>query len=262
MQLQMTAPMDIGMEQHDLSLHGQADIFDLEETAKGLSKKGGLSALGDEDDADSSEEETSDDEEEAMLDSEEERERKVNKLEAELDELYGAYQDRLKERDAKYKVKEARKNSADREEWGGIRKDDSDDEDGEDSEGGYDIVQNAKEKAGDDSDSAESDLEEDSGHETAPRSTKRSRIDDGESSKQRKKARTDVVNISSKGEEPLSRNAEVWFSQGLFKEAGLSDVEDDDVEEEGTDEMDVDSGVELEEEYPSQTVSSHWAASQ
>ena len=79
MQLQMTAPMDIGMEQNDLSLRGQDDIFDLEETAQGLRKKGGILALGDEDGAESSggEEPSADDEvDDEVLDSDEERERK------------------------------------------------------------------------------------------------------------------------------------------------------------------------------------------
>lgn len=252
MQLQMTAPMDIGMEQNDMSLRGQDDIFDLEETARGLDKKGGLSALGDEDDANSSADEASgDDDDDEVLDSEEERERKVNGLEAELDGLYDAYQERMRERDAKYKVKEARKNSKDREEWAGIRKDDSEDEDSDNSEGGYDVMEKAKERNDEDSDS-DSDSEDDSDI-VAPPSTKRPRVDDlGDSSKQRKKARTAVATIpSSKSSGPLSRNAEVWFSQGLFKGTGLSDVEDDEDE----DEMDVDSEVDLGEGPSSSVVS-------
>ena len=48
MQLQMTAPLDIGLEQHDPSLgYGQDDVFDLEDTQKGLRKNGGVAHLGD-----------------------------------------------------------------------------------------------------------------------------------------------------------------------------------------------------------------------
>jgi AdoMet-dependent rRNA methyltransferase SPB1 len=43
MQLQMTAPMDIGMEQHDASLgYGQDDVFDLTGAERGMKKKGGV----------------------------------------------------------------------------------------------------------------------------------------------------------------------------------------------------------------------------
>ena len=70
MQLQMTAPLDIGMEQSDLSLRGQVDIFDLEATEKGLRRKGGASALGDEDDGESSEEDGAVHDEDEGLDNE------------------------------------------------------------------------------------------------------------------------------------------------------------------------------------------------
>lgn len=238
------------MEQNDFSLHGQDDIFDLENTEKGLKKKGGLSALGDEDDMDTSDEGSGDEEDDdEVLGLEEERERKANELEAELDGLYDAYQERMNEKDAKYKVKEARKNSKGREEWAGFRKDDSD-EDSDDSEGGYDVMARAKEKAGDGSDS-ESDSEDDSDTKAVPRTTKRPRTDDaGESSKLQKKARTDIAKIPQpKGKEPLSRHAEVWFSQGLFKQVDLSDIEDDEdmEDEQSEEEMDVDSEVDVEE---------------
>lgn len=253
MQLQMTAPLDIGLEQTDPTLRGQDDIFDLDEASKGLRKKGGISALGDEDDADSSEEEAQDEEDEdEALDSEEERERKVGELEAELDGLYDAYQERMREKDAKYMVKEARKKSKDREEWAGIREKDSEDEDSDDEEGGYDVVQRAKARAGEDSDSEsdDSDAESDSGFETAARSAKRPRIDDS-SLKQRKKARTDPASAPSTSTGPLTRTAQVWFSQGLFEGAGIDDVEDDDDEESDADEdemdVDADSGLDMEE---------------
>ena len=74
-------------------------------------------------------------------------------LEDELDGLYNTYQDRLRERDAKYRVKEARKNDKSREEWGGIKEKGSDDEDDEsDEEGGWDQQQARKAKADSDSD--------------------------------------------------------------------------------------------------------------
>ena len=247
MQLQMTAPIDIGMEQNDLSLRGQDDIFDLEETERGLRKRVDLSALGEEVDGDSSaDEETDEDKDEEILDSEGERERKVGYLEAELNGLYDAYQERMRERDAKFKVKEARMNSKDRDEWAGIQKTDSDNEDSEDEEGGYHVMERAKEQAGEDSDSDDSDIE-DSGRISLSRLAKRPRIDDvAETSQWWKKARTDTAPLA-RGKEALSQNAQVWFSQGLFKGTGLSDVEDDEEEEKEDIEMvvDEDSGVEM-----------------
>jgi AdoMet-dependent rRNA methyltransferase SPB1 len=69
------------------------------------------------------------DEDEEMLDSDEERERKVAGLEAELDGMYDMYQERMKERDAKFKVTEERRKHGQLEEWHGIQEKDSDEED-------------------------------------------------------------------------------------------------------------------------------------
>ena len=82
MQLRMTAPMDIGMEQADAALGGQDDIFDLDEGSKALRGKRAAAGLDDESEAESDEGEGEDEDE--ALDSEEERERKLAGLEAEL----------------------------------------------------------------------------------------------------------------------------------------------------------------------------------
>ncbi|EMD42016.1 hypothetical protein CERSUDRAFT_147510 [Gelatoporia subvermispora B] len=248
MQLQMTAPMDIGMEQHDASLGGQDDMFELDDAHRALRGKGGR-RLMDESDAESeSDSQAEDEEDEEALDSEEERERKLSGLEAELDGLYDAYTDRLKERDAKYKVNEARKNSRAREEWDGIKQRGSDSEDdSDDEEGGWDRVQAAKAHAGEDSDSDsdESEMEE----ESAPVAGKKRRGNELDGSAQsRKKARLAIVAPAS-GAAPLSRNAQVWFSQDFFAGADV-DVEDDeeendDVEEE--EDEDVSMGEEEED---------------
>lgn len=241
MQLQMTAPLDIGLEQTDPTLRlGQDDIFDLDETTRGLRRKGGLGTLGDNDDVDSSDEEMDDagDGDEDVLDSEEERDRKVGNLEAELDGMYDAYQERLKERDAKYKVKEARKNQKDREEWGGLSKArDSDNSDEEsDEEGGWDVVQKSKGRADHDSDSDDSDMDDDSAPATSVRPAKRTRGSDPQASKPSKRAR-----FQETPEDPtVSRNAQLWFSQSLFKGTGLSDVEDDEEDEEDVMEVEED----------------------
>ncbi len=136
MQLKMTAPLDIGLEQTDAALgHGQEDMFDLGDASNGLRRKGGLNRLIDESDVESDDEDEAagfDDESDGgdeILDEDEERERKVAGLEDELDGLYDSYQERLKERDAKYRVKEARRKNKEREEWHGIQPQGSDDED-------------------------------------------------------------------------------------------------------------------------------------
>jgi AdoMet-dependent rRNA methyltransferase SPB1 len=134
MQLQMTAPLDIGLSFQDQALgHGQEDILDLEMSKKQLGKQKNhvdlINLVDDKDDFESDEGEQGEDpmdEDEGIQDPED---KKVDDLEAELDGLYDAYQERMGERDAKYMVKEARRKDKSREEWHGIQQQDSDDED-------------------------------------------------------------------------------------------------------------------------------------
>lgn len=238
MQLQMTAPMDIGMEQHDASLgFGQEDVFDLTGAERGMRKKGGVGKLTQDDEmpeSDTSETENGDDDDDEVLDSEEEREQKVTGLEAELDGMYDAYQERMKERDAKFKVTEARKKSGLLEEWHGIKRRDSDDEDEEsEEEGGWEKMEEAKEKAGADSSADESEEDEDEIEEEPPKPARKRRIDDSIVPPPKR------MKLLTKLEEPKasvqsSRAAQVWFSQDVF--AGLDGldavdeyVSDDDV---------------------------------
>src|ERR1700759_3139720 len=60
MQLQMTAPLDIGLEHQDPALHmGQDDTFDLSVTERAMSKKGGAKLfVGDADKLNGKEEES------------------------------------------------------------------------------------------------------------------------------------------------------------------------------------------------------------
>ncbi|TFY56417.1 hypothetical protein EVJ58_g7656 [Rhodofomes roseus] len=253
MQLQMTAPLDIGLEQTDATLSlGQDDVFDLDNAAKALKRKGGAARLAEEDDAESDEASTEEDEDEDVaLDSDEEEERKVADLEAQLDGLYDAYQDHLRERDAKYKVKEARKNAKHREEWGGIKEKGSDDESDEESdeEGGWDKFEAAKERAGEDSSSdGDSSDEEDNAQATSLAPVKKRRIsgDAPSDTRSRKKARLAEA-PSATG--PLSRAAQVWFSQDCFAGADIdiSDKEGEDGEsDEDADVPAEDSDVQME----------------
>ena len=210
LQLQMTAPLDIGLEQNDASLNmGQDDMFDLIDTQRELRKKGGISKLASDDEMPSDEEEEveevegSDDE---IVDSEEERERRVSALEADLDGMYDAYREKMKERDAKYRVAEVRKEKGELEEWSGL-KDEHDVESGDDSseEGGWEEMAAAKE-IGDHS-SDESDYDEPISGQKRKRPNPASRKHD------------DV--------QPPSRAAQVWFSQDIFKEVGEPNEDDE-----------------------------------
>ncbi|KZT30477.1 FtsJ-domain-containing protein [Neolentinus lepideus HHB14362 ss-1] len=223
MQLQMTAPLDIGLEQSDPTLSlGQEDMFELADTEKHLRKKGG--ELIDLSSPDVSEEEGADKEsvyDGEVLDEEEERARKVSGLETELDGLYDAYQERLKERDAKYKVKQERKKNKEREEeWGGIKDGkDSDEDEESDSEGGWDEMAEAKADMGCDSDDDESEDEEE---EAMAPARKRQRLEGGaiatDRGQKRRKPVTDLEGFKT------SRNAQLWFSRDVF--AGVDDLDD------------------------------------
>ena len=201
LQLQMTAPLDIGLEQNDASLSmGQDEVFDLVNTQKELRNKGGISKLASDEEMPSDEEEEvqemerSDDE---VVDSEEDRQRRLSVLEAELDSMYNAYREKLKEKDAKYRVVEARKKNGQLDEWSGL-KGKNDVESGDDSseDGGWEEMAAAKD-IGDPS-SDESDYDEPTSGQKRKRSNSAFR------------KRDDV--------QPPSRATQVWFSQDIFKE--------------------------------------------
>lgn len=208
----MTAPLDIGLEQNDTSLSmGQDDMFDLVDTQRKLRKKGGISKLAsddempsDDDDDDEVEEvEASDDE---LIGSEEERARRVSVLEADLDSMYDAYREKLKERDAKYRVVEARRKKGQLDEWSGL-KGDNDVESGDDSseDGGWEEMAAAKEIG--DSSSDESDFDEPIPGQKRKRPNPALR------------KHTDV--------HPPSRAAQVWFSQDIFKDMAEPNEDDE-----------------------------------
>lgn len=227
MQLQMTAPLDIGLEQIDASLGiGQEDMFDLTGTEKQLRNKGGIGIIRVDDDTPEDEDEDEvvarDDEEDEVLDSEEERDRKASRLEAEMDGLYDVYQEKLKERDSKFQAREARQRNGMLEEWGGIQDGDNSESD---EEGGWDQMEAAK---GDNDDSSD---ESDDGEPGTP-GRKRGRPQATEMKSNKK------VKLVTKLEEPTAggRASQVWFSQDLFGGVeGLDDIEGEE-EEEGEDE--------------------------
>ncbi|PPQ64380.1 hypothetical protein CVT26_002087 [Gymnopilus dilepis] len=251
MQLQMTAPLDIGLEQHDAALGlGQDDVFDLYQARQSQRKDQNavytLDADGDDILVESDAEEDENAEEEA-LDSEEEKERRLAGLEAELDGLYDAYQGRLRERDAKYKVKEARKKNAERDEWGGV-KEDSDMEDGDDSgseDGGWDKVQENKIDDGDSS-SGESDESDEESVPTTSKALKRRRPDQEQVSDKKEKRQRVVSTVAdAHSNVSTSAAAKLWFSQGIFADVdGLENLSESASSTEETDEEVTESEVE------------------
>ncbi|EPQ60731.1 hypothetical protein GLOTRDRAFT_53162 [Gloeophyllum trabeum ATCC 11539] len=247
MQLQMTAPMDIGLEQTDATLAlGQDDMFDLADTEKRLRKQG--NELIDLSSPDISEEEDASDQESEneldVLDDEEERARKVAGLEAELDGMYDAYQERMKERDAKYKVKlERRRNKERDEEWGGVKSPNTDEEESDD-EGGWDKMEEAKGHMDFESDDSDSDSESEAAESSAP-SRKRRRLENGGAAataggRTKRKLVTKLEDPKSTAQ--TSRTAQLWFSRDVFANlSDLNDVEEDEqVSVEDEDEMSVD----------------------
>ena len=246
----MTAPLDIGLNFQDQALgYGQDDILDLEMSKKQLGKKSHVDFVNLVDDKDGFESDEGEQGEDAMDEDEEtldpdNEDKKVDDLEAELDGLYDAYQERMNERDTKYRVKEARRKDKSREEWHGIQQQDSDEEDSDKSEGGYDVVQAAKARVGEDSDSdsdsgSDSDLDAPFAGEKLKR-TRGAETDIG--GRRLKKART--------GQLETSKAASIWFDQDVFAGVDLTVGEDEDEDEDEDEEMydvddeDVDEGEE------------------
>jgi AdoMet-dependent rRNA methyltransferase SPB1 len=223
LQLQMTAPLDIGLEQTDTVLgYGQEDMFDLEHAERALRRKRfPNSSDTDEEDEESNESEDGKSLDDEMLVIDEEQINRVQALEDELDGLYESYRERLAKRDAKFKVREARRGDKRREEWSGIERDEGRDNTNEGSEaGGWDEMEWRKARS-DDSDSSSTDEEDGT---FSPQLPKRKRADQQGTS--RKKARLLTSLEEPQPASQISRKTDVWFSQDLFK--GLDQVSEDD----------------------------------
>ncbi|EJT99884.1 FtsJ-domain-containing protein [Dacryopinax primogenitus] len=253
MQLQMTAPMDIGMEQEGLT--GGPDMFDLGIAERSIHhEEMDVDDLGDEmgeEDGENAEEEegTRNNRNPASMEESDDDETKISRLEEELDGLYDAYRQRMQERDSKFMVKEERRRNKELEEWGGIREvgqseSEDEDEESEAGERGWDKVQAAKERYCE----TDSDSEDEDAHENAsePRGIKRQRNVEDAPNKRRRKLITPLDSA-----EPPGKAASVWFDQAVFKdldqeiqalgedenEADLNDGEDTtDIEDEGNSE--------------------------
>ncbi|KAI9457723.1 Spb1 C-terminal domain-containing protein [Russula earlei] len=220
MQLQMTAPLDIGLDQIDAVLsHGQEDIFDLEYVER-------IPRVDSDEDMEPEKSKDDNSSDGEALDTDGEQNGRLQALENDLDGLYETYRERLAERDAKFKVREARQNDKRREEWSGIDRDESQaDTNDEDDGGGWDEMEQRKARS-DDSDTSSMDEDDEL---SSDQLSKRQRPHHPEAP--RKKAR-----LLTSLEEPQttlqkSRKTDMWFSQDLFKGLdGLSeDVEEEDI---------------------------------
>ena len=264
MQLQMTTPMDIGMDVMDDQLgSGNGDIFEIG-SGERVSKKALMQQ------ADLSEEE-SDTIVSSHADDDDDPEARAKRLDAEMDALYDEFKQKQSERDAKFRAKEARLKDAKNDSWHGIKDDDDEDEEDDDanlsdeSEGGYDLVQRRKEQE----ETFDTDDEEDEEDERLERQAM-------QQSKKRKRDETHAISAHLDADDPApgvkpskrslvnslvsdaavsaeqSREASIWFDNPLFKDLDLEapaaddeqpddQDEDDDAWEEASDDEAVDS---------------------
>ncbi|TPX17267.1 uncharacterized protein E0L32_012257 [Thyridium curvatum] len=213
MQLNMTTPMDIGMEQ--AGPQGEGAMFAL----KTVDKAGAMSRLAkgkmavinetaakrDHDSGLGSSGETDDDSDEDG-----------DRLERELDDMYDHYKEQKAERDAKYRAKRARAEHED----GGWEGFSGSDKDESDSDGGLE-------------EDSDSDMSEDEG----PVASKKSLL-------------TDLDNEPADDNSGLSKRARVFFNDDIFKDIpGIGDEDEEEEEENDEDYEDVgDDDEEIEDD--------------
>lgn len=276
LQLHMTAPE--GLDNEDRALAGEAEIFDLGEGEREAARRGKRKGLGDTmvdvdgmSDEEEEEEEEEEESDEEVLDSDEERERRLGALEGELDGLYDEYKERKNERDAKFRVKEARAKDKNYDSWHGIREGEEDDgvettyrnggvkiiprrgdadeeEEEESDEGGWDVIAANKARLGEEPDS--SDEDDDVERPTKIARKENSRVTSNGHATARPPPKTLVTSLREKEERAqMSRQAQVWFDQSVFKDAGdLAALDGDDEESEEENVEDEDEEEEDEDE--------------
>lgn len=253
----MTAPEDL--DNDDRGLAGE-ETFDLGEGENEARRRGRNEAVeeivGEKDgmDSESESEQGEGEEEEEVFDSDEERELKLGALEGELDGMYDDYQSRMAERDAKYKVKQQRLKDRNYDAWHGIQEDaasdggESDDdikkrikikgrgdvseEEEDEGEGGWDVRLASKAKLG------ESD-DEDSDDEDKPKKKVKAKSA-FDAPEKPTKSLINQFNAAEKRQQ-MSRQAQLWFDQSVFKgvdDLAALDGEEEEEEEEEDAEMD------------------------
>lgn len=133
MQMNMTAPMDIGMEQD--GPRGEGAMFKLKTIDQGSVMnriaKGKMVVVSE---ADEKRERERDSGLGSSGETDDESDEDGDALETELDELYDQYRERKAESDAKYRAKKARQEHED-DEWEGVSADEKDSDDDEELEG-------------------------------------------------------------------------------------------------------------------------------
>lgn len=245
MQLSMTTPMDIGMDLQDEALHGGEEFFDL--VNGGAHKR---VAAGEEAGLSESEESVGEESEDDELEAEERRKRR---LEAEMDGMYEEYQNKVSERDAKHRAREARKKNEHNDEWYGFTKDNNEEDEGEESEeGGYELFNKRKEvEETYDTDDEEDDAderEEEEEREAARRAARERALDRGQGPNfedhdlpmdDEEEDVEQLVQSLESGKDKAarqSREAAIWFDNPLFK--GMQGLDEDDDEDDDEDEDD------------------------
>lgn len=274
MQLNMVTPMDIGLERQDGI--DDSDMFDLGEV-EGKRQRGSGRPLqgdfgvnedesGDEGSDESGLDAVAEEEEDEDSDGLDDEERKTQRLEDSLDQLYDQFHARKTERDAKHRAKEEKRkrDAAEGGEWHGIKAvesededsgdndpapaPDSDDQDTEDEElsgaGGMEVGDGAEE------DEDVADVSSFSTAVEAPRMSKRAAKAAAtlEQKRARKAASSLITSLvipvaEDKIAEVKSKAAKQWFDQPVFKGlAGLEELmkgeasEEEDLDEEDDDE--------------------------
>ncbi|KAK4171563.1 putative adoMet-dependent rRNA methyltransferase [Triangularia setosa] len=210
MQMHMTAPMDIGMEQE--GPRGEGEIFKLKaiDANSALRKiaKGKMVVVKDDEqkrrDFDSGIGSSGETDDESDEDG--------DRLERELDGLYDQYQERKSAADAKYRAKKARKEHAD-DEWEGVSADE-------------------KENSDDD----ESDLEMESGSES-----------DSDEMEVDEKPLISDLDGKGKDENGLSKRASRFFEQDIFADI-LGEEEEEEEEDEEVEVLQDDEAAESSDE--------------
>ncbi|KAK5047078.1 AdoMet-dependent rRNA methyltransferase spb1 [Exophiala bonariae] len=131
MQMHMTTPHDIGLEQHGPS--GEGSMFNIK--AADRAQEATRITTGEMEDLKKLESDEEEDDEDDEIESDDDGDR----LERELDSLYESYQERREEADAKARAKKARKQK-ETDEWGGLSEEEDRDQGGEatDAESDFD----------------------------------------------------------------------------------------------------------------------------
>lgn len=224
LQLNMTTAMDIGEDWRDEALHGE-DMFSLDAIegrhaprhARATELLDANDALAEDEDMDDEIHNVDDEEED-----EDEREARLRELESNVDAMYEQYKDHLERKDAKFRAKEARRNSSKYEEWDGIAQNKEDDDDEDSDEGpvarGYDAMNKRKfqEETYDSDDAEDDDDEREELASTAPAPSVKTR-------KAKKASASDpalLTNLesSSAAAQRQSAASAMWFDNPIFED--------------------------------------------